>query len=716
MCDLFANVLDFKTVSLKFDNSELLDINDVSIKNGDKLLTISNRSFNSENSVLIFLNEVINIKEQCFIIYKNHQITASYYKLFASSQFNNRYYYDGDLGLYYTQEYSTFTLWSPAAKSVNLLIYENGDTSIYETPQEFKMEEIDSVWTITIPNDLKGKFYNYKVTVYGNTNIVIDPYAKTVGVNGLRGAIIDLKESNPPNWNNDNFVKLSNYTDAIIYEANIRDISSSPTSNIKNKGKFLGLTEENTHSNSGLTTGLSHIKELGITHLQLMPFFDYSYISVDEKNPLNYNWGYDPQNYNVPEGSYSSNAYNPMCRIFELKKLIQKLHENNIGINMDVVFNHMFHKHFINFERIFPFYYFRYDENNKLSNGSGCSNDVASEHKMVQKFILDSVIYWATEYHIDGFRFDLMGLHDVDTMNLIISKLKEINKNAIVYGEGWNLETTLPKENRTIQENSIKTPQIGFFNDTIRDSLKGSIFSSKDNGFVNGKENLEDLIKFCTMGCALDYNNFKAIYKSPSQSINYVSCHDNHTLWDKLQLTNPDDSIKDKKSMVKLALGILLCSQGVPFIHCGAEFCRTKQGISNSFNLPDEINSIDYNRKSQFEDVFYYIKSLINLRKNHPAFRMALKEDINLNLEFIEDTPKNTVAFLLKNNANNDDFKTILVVYNSNIYNVDINIPQGTWNQIVNKYSVDKNIISTITSNKVNIEPISLNIYLKKSN
>ncbi|EDS78223.1 pullulanase, type I [Clostridium botulinum C str. Eklund] len=716
MCDLFANVLSFKTLSLEFDNSEFFNINDVLIKNGHKTLTICNHSFNDKNSVLIFLNEFIDIKEQCYIIYKNHQITASYCKLFTSSQFNNRYYYDGNLGLTYTPKYSTFKLWSPAAKSVNLLIYENGDTTIYETPQEFKMKEIDSVWTIALPNDLKGKFYNYKVTVYENTNIVIDPYAKAVGVNGLRAAIINFEETNPSYWNKDNFVNLLNYTDSIIYEANVRDISSSDTSNIQNKGKFLGLTEENTHSINNMTTGLSHIKELGITHVQFMPIFDYSYISVDEKNPKNYNWGYDPQNYNVPEGSYSTNPYDPICRILEFKKLVQKLHENNIGVNMDVVFNHMFHKHFINFEKIFPFYYFRYDENGKLSNGSGCSNDIASEHKMVQKFIVDSVSYWATEYHIDGFRFDLMGLHDIDTMNVIISKLKKINKNAMVYGEGWNLETTISKENRAIQENSSTTPKIGFFNDTIRDSVKGNIFSSKDKGFVNGKENLEDIIKFCIMGCSSDYKNFKAIYSSPFQSINYVSCHDNHTIWDKLELTNPDDSIEDKKDMLKLSLGIILSSQGVPFIHSGAEFCRTKQGISNSFNLPDEINNIDYNRKYDFKDIFYYVKSLINMRKNHPAFRMASKENIISNLKFISDTPKNTVAFLLKNNANNDIFKTILVVYNSNKYNVEINIPNGTWNQFVDKYSVNENIISTITCDKLTIEPISLNMYFEKSN
>ncbi|CAG7839099.1 Pullulanase [Clostridium haemolyticum] len=713
MYNLFANVLDFKTISITYDNYKLFNINNLYIKNGNNPLKIINTSFNDENSLLIFLDNFIDIKYQCYISYNNLKIKASYSKLFLSSEFNNKYYYDGNLGLSYNLTFSTFTLWSPAATFVSLLIYNNGDTTIKETAKEYSMTETNGTWKITINSNLKNKFYTYKICVYGNISEVIDPYAKAVGINGLRGAIIDFKKTNPFNWNKDSFQICNNYTDAILYEINIRDISANETSGIYNKKKFLGLTEKNTKSNNNMLTGLAHIKELGITHVQLMPIFDFSYISVDEKNPENYNWGYDPQNYNVPEGSYSSNPYNPICRILELKTMIQTFHKNNIGVNMDVVFNHMFHKHFLNFEKIFPGYYFRYDKFNNLSNGSGCSNDIASENKMVQKFILDSVIYWCTEYHLDGFRFDLMGLHDIDTMNIIFKNLKSLNPSSMIYGEGWDLDTTLPKELRATQYNFHQTPNIGFFNDTIRDCIKGSTFSNNEKGFIGGKSNLENLLKFCIMGSSLDIYNHKAIYLSPCQSINYVSCHDNHTLWDKLQISNGNNSIDDKKNMLKLACGIILTSQGIPFLHSGVEFCRTKFGIHNSFNSSDKINSIDYNRKYEFKDVFYYIKSLINLRKNHPAFRMSSKIDIKNHLIFLNNTPKNLVAFILKNNANGDNFKNILVIYNANNFSTELRIPNGKWHQIVDKNTAGENILKTLNSNTINVSPISLTIFFQ---
>ncbi|KGM99886.1 type I pullulanase [Clostridium botulinum] len=713
MYNLSANVLGFKTISIAYDDYELFNINDFRVKNGNKLFKIINSSFNGENSLLLFLDNFIDIKYPCYISYNNLKIKASYSKLFLTSEFNDKYYYDDNLGLSYNLNFSTFTLWSPAATSVSLLIYNNGDTSINETPKEYSMTEINGTWKITISLNLKNKFYTYKICVYDNISEVIDPYAKAVGINGLRGAIIDLKETNPVNWNKDNFQICNNYTDAILYETNIRDISANKTSAIHNKGKFLGLTEENTKSANNMTTGLSHIKELGITHVQLMPIFDFSYISVDEENPHNYNWGYDPQNYNVPEGSYSLNPYDPLCRISELKTMIQTFHQNNIAVNMDVVFNHMFYNHFPNFEKIFPGYYFRYDEFNNLSNGSGCSNDIASENKMVQKFILDSVIYWCTEYHIDGFRFDLMGLHDIDTMNTIFKNLKSLNKNSMIYGEGWDLDTILPKELRATQYNFTQLPNIGFFNDTIRDCIKGSTFSDNETGFISGKSNLETLLKFCITGCSLDIGNHKAIYSSPCQTINYVSCHDNHTLWDKLQLSNDNNSIDDKKNMIKLACGIILTSQGVPFLHSGIEFCRTKFGISNSFNSSDKINSIDYDRKYEFKDVFYYIKALINLRKNHPAFRMFSKDDIKNHLEFLSNTPKNLVAFILKNNANRDSFENLLVIYNANNFSTELTISNGKWYQIVDKNNAGKDILKTINSNIINVSPISLNIFFQ---
>ncbi|MFU0824753.1 type I pullulanase [Clostridium sp.] len=705
-----AQVLGFRKILISFPDPRNFDIRKLSIKNGNNLLTIDNYTAKSADSFLIFLNKDINIKFYCYVYYKASKIKASYNKLFSSCEFNDRFYYSGDLGVLYNKNFSTFNIWSPAAKSISLLLYKNGDIDIPEEPIEKSLNESNGLWSITIKGDLKNYFYTYKVHVYDYINEVVDPYAKAVGINGLRGAIIDLKETNPLNWDKDFSPSLKHYTDAIIYEISIRDMSMNENSGIINKGKFLGLTEDNTFSNKGISTGLSHIKELGVTHVQIMPFFDFSCISTDEKNPEKYNWGYDPQNYNVPEGSYSTNPYDPKCRIIELKKMIQHLHNNNLSVNMDVVYNHMYNNTDNNLEKIFPGYYFRFNEDESFSNGSGCGNDTASEHRMMRKFIVDSVLYWAKEYHIDGFRFDLMGLHDINTMKCVKEALNKLNKSIMIYGEGWELNTTLPENIRATQTNAEKIPEIGFFNNTIRDVIKGNVFLKKDRGFINGKEDLDDIIKGCIAACTISTDNFKPIYVSPNQAINYVSCHDNNTLWDKLQLSNPEYTEDERKHMVKLANGIILTSQGVAFLHSGVEFCRTKQGIEDSVKSSDEINNLDYDRKFEFLDVFNYYKGLIKLRKEHPAFRMYSVEDIKNHLEFIENTPKNTAAFLLKNHANNDIWRNILVIYNGNRISTSIDIPKGTWHQVIDKYTAGTTPFKTISSNRIDVDGISLNV------
>lgn len=711
MCNIIPSVLSFNTISITCDNVEYFRTNNLCIKNKNKFLKVKSTVFTGKNTILIFLDNNIDIKYYCYVKYKDLEFKANYSQLFLTSEFNDKYYYDGSLGLLYTKSYSKFKVWSPAATSVSLLLYKNGDIDIHEVPLEIKMKEQNGLWSVSVDEDLEGKFYTYKIHVYDCINEAVDPYAKAVGINGLRGAIIDFKKTNPHNWKKDTYKKCTHYTDAIIYEANIRDISIDSSSVTLNKGTFLGLTEDNTFFKENISTGLSHIKELGITHLQLMPFFDFSYISIDEKDPKKYNWGYDPQNYNVPEGSYSSNPYDPVCRILELKTMIQTLHKNNIAVNMDVVYNHMFHTTKNNFEKIFPGYYFRVDSSGKFSNGSGCDNDTESRNIMMRKFILDSLIYWTSEYHIDGFRFDLMGIHDIDTMNIIYNKLKKINKYVMLYGEGWDLNTPLSPFLKSCQKNSSMISHIGFFNDSIRDFLKGNIFSTTEKGFINGKDNLENQIKFCITGCSIPTNNFESIYTSPEQSINYVSCHDNHTLWDRLQISNADTSIEDRKNMVKLAGGIILTSQGVPFLHSGMEFCRTKQGISDSFKSPDNINSLNYNRKAEFLDIFNYYKGLIKLRHKHPAFKMHSVKHIKSNLEFIENTPKNTVAFILKNHSNNDIWKEILVIYNANNDSLNIDIPKNTWHQVVDKYCSGTEVLRIIEENNVEIKGISINVF-----
>ncbi|MCY6957025.1 type I pullulanase [Clostridium brassicae] len=701
-------ILGFSKISINLNTQDCFNLNDLKITNGDNLFPIINFNKSNENSFIIFLKGNIDIKYYTYITYKGITVKALYKDLFSTKEFNDKFYYGGNLGLFYYESYSTFKLWSPAASSVSVLIYKNGDTSISEVPKEYPMHENNGVWQVTINDNLKSLFYTYKINVYNTNNEVVDPYAKAVGINGLRGAIINLKETNPIDFDKDLSFKPYHNTDAIIYEISIRDISSHESSGAINRGKFLALTE---NSNC-----LNHIKDLGATHVQIMPCFDFSYTCLDEKKPSkDYNWGYNPQNYNVPEGSYSSNPYDPKCRIIEMKKMIQHLHNNNILVNMDVVYNHLFHKSENIFEKIFPGYYFRFNDYGEFSDGSGCGNDTASEHKMMKKFIIDSLLYWVKEYHIDGFRFDLMGIHDIDTMSSIYDTFKDFEKHIMLYGEGWDLDTLLDKNLKATQSNAKSLPCIGFFNETIRDTIKGNVFSQSDKGFVSGKKNLESILKYCITACCISNKETEKMYVTPEQSINYASCHDNYTLWDKIEFSNKEDSLDDKKNMVKLASGIILTSQGVPFLHSGVEFCRTKNGVENSFKSGDIINSLNYAQKAQFIDVYEYHRGLIKLRKEHPAFRLYSTEDIKKHLEFILNTPDNVVGFIIKNHANNDSWNSILVVYNSNKYDVTLNVPYNTWYKVVDKYRISTDIpLETIIGDKIHIESISMVVMYSK--
>ena len=405
---LSSSVIGFRIIEFLVDDFTQFSFPKFIIKNNNIILKISSYFINN-NIITINLADEIDFKLDCILFYNNLIYSkCSYIKLFSSKEFNKRFYTTENLGLNYKRHCSEFKVWSPAATSVNLLLYKNGDTFFNDVPRKFPMSKSVGVWSTSINEDLKGLFYTYEVNVLGAVNETVDPYAKSVGINGLRGAIINLDETNPPDFENDlSPNNISNFTDAIIYEISIRDFTINPNSGVFNRGKFLGLSEENTRTVQNEPTGIGYIKSLGITHVQIMPMFDFSYKSIDEKNPLQYNWGYDPQNYNVPEGNYSTNPYLPLNRIIELKKMIHEFHKNGICVNMDVVYNHLYHEKENCFEKIFPDYYFRYNDNETLSNGSECGNDTASEKLMMRKFIIDSVLYWATEYHIDGFRFDL---------------------------------------------------------------------------------------------------------------------------------------------------------------------------------------------------------------------------------------------------------------------------------------------------------------------
>lgn len=705
-----AEVLGFKKIAIVVDDFTKFSFPRFIVKNDDKALKIN--SYSIQNYLINFyLEDEVNIKKDSIIFYdESINRKCTYYKLFSSEEFNGRFFTMDELGVIYNKNWSEFRVWSPPAAYVNLLLYANGDPEITEIPRKIPMEENKGLWTVTVNENLKNYFYTYEVMAYDNIKEAVDPYAKAVGINGLRGAVIDLDETNPEGFNVDvSPCNTDNYTDAIIYEINVRDMTMNPNSGAVNRGKFLGLTEENTKTIQNKSTAIDYIKELGITHVQIMPMFDYSANSVDEKNITKYNWGYDPENYNVPEGSYSTNPFIPECRILETKAMIQAFHKKGICVNMDVVFNHLYHHTENCFEKIFPGYYLRRNDQGNFSNGSGCNNDTASENPMMRRFIADSVLYWVKEYHLDGFRFDLMGIHDVDTMNIIRHKLDDINPKIMLYGEGWDLNTALPKEKKAQLSNCFKTPRIGYFNDFIRDTLKGSNFNVKDKGYISGKEDLEEKVKCCVNGSIKDSSHESGIFLSPEQSVNYVSCHDNNVLWDKLILTDDKESEEIRINRVKLALGIILTSQGIPFMQSGVEFIRTKQCIENTYNCPDNVNWIDWDRKDNYIYISDYVKGLIRIRKTHPAFRLTASKDVMAHLEFLDNIPKNSIGFLLKGNANGDIYKNILVLYNPNYYPVQINLPAGNWNLIADKYVVNENIINFFTSS-FNMESQCINI------
>ena len=601
-------------------------------------------------------------------------------------------YKKGDLGLTYTPEKSTMRLWAPAADAVTLRIYAEGLGG--EALQTIPMKRSSAgTWVASVEGDQKGKFYTYQVTEAGKTlDETPGVWNKAVGVNGQRAAIIDLADTNPEGWENDRRIEVKNFTDIIIYEMHHRDFSIAPNSGIENKGKFLALTEKGVRTSDGLAGGIDHLKELGITHVHILPSYDYGSIDESRLEENKYNWGYDPKNYNVPEGGYSTNPYCPEVRIREMKQMVQALHEAGIGVIMDVVYNHTFTNDGSNFSLTAPGYYYRQDEDGDYSNASGCGNETASERPMVRRYITESVKYWANEFHIDGFRFDLMAIHDIETMNHIRKELDKISPSIFVYGEGWMASSTpLPVEKQASKHNGPKFPRVAVFSDDIRDGLRGEWMSNGEGGFATGKveERQKESIKFGVVGATqhpqVNYelvNYSSAPYaNNPTEVINYVSCHDDECLRDKIDMVAADATPQQKKRMDLLAQTIVMTSQGVPFIFCGEELYRTKQHIRNTYNLPDEINRIDWSHKKTYADVFEYYKELIRMRRNHPAFRMATTAEVAENLKFI-DSPAGTVMYTINGAAVGDEWSEVLVIYNGNREGVDMEFPMGDWNLV----------------------------------
>ncbi len=650
-------------------------------------------------------------------------VTLTFNTVFNTKAFEATYGYDGALGAIYTPAKTSFRLWAPTATNVLLNTYANGTDG---NPQKSVALTRDAkgTWIYEAAEDMKGVYYTYSITVLGLTNEAVDPYARAVGVNGKRAMVIDLASTNPTGWDSIKRPAFKNSTDAIIYEAHLRDLSVSPDSGIKNKGKFLGLTEENTQTPNGIKTGLSHLVELGITHLHLLPVFDFRSIDETTLDKNSFNWGYDPQNFNVPEGSYSTDPYKAEVRVKEFKEMVMALHKNDIRVVMDVVYNHTGASADSDFSKIVPNYYYRFNDNGSFSNGSGTGNETASDRIMMRKFIVDSVVYWASEYKVDGFRFDLMALHDIETMNAVRVALDKVDPSILIYGEGWTGGASpLPDVEKALKKNISQISGVAAFSDDIRDAIKGFVFNNLDKGFVNGGLNLEESIKFgiiaSTMNINVDYTKVKysktPYAKTPSSVVSYVEAHDNLTLWDKLKLTNPDATEAQLIAMDRMANAIVLTSQGTSFLHAGSDFLRTKNGNGNSYNSPDAINQLVWERKGTYIDTFKYFQGLIAMRKAHPAFRMMSADLIRKNLRFLTMPQPNMVGYTISNNANGDSWKNIAVLMNANDKAIDVTLEKGGWVVMVNGEKAGNKVLSSISGKTITIQPHTLMVLADSS-
>lgn len=656
--------------------------------------------------------------------------TTLLFGLTAAAQTNSTYdaqfiswptYEGDDLELSVNSTGTHFRLWSPKAEAARVRLYDHGrGGDAYRTLDMTKNAD-NGTWTATVPQQLYGKYYTFQIKHNGRwLDETPGVWAKAVGANGKRAAIIDLNTTNPENWDGDKGPEVKNFSDVVLYEAHMRDLSMDPSSGIANKGKFLQFTEPGTKSPQGEATGIDHLKDLGVTHVHILPSYDYN--SVDETNLQNntYNWGYDPQNYNAPEGSYSTNPSDPATRVREMKEMIKALHDAGIGVVMDVVYNHTAENDGSNFELTAPGYYHRHWNDGKYSDASGCGNETASDLKQMQDYIVNSVKYWAKEYHVDGFRFDLMAIHDTETMNRVAQELKEINPSIFVYGEGWTAgDSPLQPERRALKENVSKMKGIAVFSDDIRDAVKGHYSNEEDPGFATGKPGNEETVKIgivaATAHPQVDYskgNNSKFSYaESPEMIVNYVSCHDDLCLTDKLKKSMPDATEAQRLAAAKLAQTIVLTSQGTPFIFAGEEVFRDKKGVHNSYKSPDSINAIDWNNKTKYKDQYEYYKGLIALRKAHPAFRMTTAKDIAKNLKFDKIDSKKTpnlISYSLLNNANGDEWKEIKVVFNGAPTAQTVKIPKGNWQVVARDGKIDPvNALETIAGGAVEVAPFS---------
>lgn len=602
----------------------------------------------------------------------------------------------------YTPEKTHFTFWSSVAEKMEVRLYNTYDAAEFEVIT--LQEQEGDFWTATVKGDQVGKFYtvcSYQGGEWGQESPGI--FAKAVSVNGQRAAIIDMQATNPEGWENDQRPAMADPTEVVVYETHMRDFTIDATSGIANKGKFIAFTEQGTKTAEGLASGIDHLKELGITHIQILPMYDYGSIDETTLDLNKYNWGYDPVNYNVPEGGYSTNPYDPATRIREAKTMIQALHAAGIRVVMDVVYNHTFSVEGCALGRVVPNYFYRMNDDGTYANGSGCGNETASDKEMMRKFMVESVCYWAREYHIDGFRFDLMGIHDQETMRQIRAALDEIDPTIITYGEGWAaMAPAYPYEQLAMKQWTYTMPRVGAFSDDIRNALIGSPFDHH-RGFASGNTASRDAVRYGLVA----YPEWSG---EPMQHVSYITCHDNYCLRDRIEVAAAEETEATKLRMNKLAQTAVMVSQGMTFFYGGEELFRTKQGIENSYQSPDSINTIPWENKKLYSDLYQYYCEIIKIRRQHKGFRLGTAELVKKHVEFPETNNEGLIIYRIKDLQGIDTASSLIVLLNGTAEAIEAEIPQANYTMLAQDAQANANGMGTIEGGKVQVAPYSATI------
>ncbi|MDK6805956.1 type I pullulanase [Aerococcus sp. UMB7834] len=588
-----------------------------------------------------------------------------------SEEFDQTYAYGGALGAVYHKRFTRFVLWAPLAQQVDLLVFKDLYSELYDSYPMKRQKK--GTYEASIAGDCHNLAYSYRLYFPDGSCVYSqDPYAKAATVNSGRSVVVNPTSAYPEGWEEDQGPEIDP-SEVVIYEANIRDLTAAPSSGVRFPGKYLGLAESGTKTAQGLATGLDYLADLGISHVQLMPFFDFATVDEERESGRNYNWGYDPQNYFLPEGSYASDPFTPVTRLMETRQMIQALHQKGLGVIMDVVFNHVYDEESHPLMLTVPDYYLRFHESGHPANGSGVGSELATERRMMRRYLLDAIRYWVEEYHVDGFRFDLMGLIDVETMQAVRQLADELGPNIIILGEGWNMGHCLADQDKACLENASQLEGISFFNDRFRDALRGNDFEEgQDTGFISNKKHMEFQIVENLKG-SQTLNGVDYHFHSPQQLIQYCAVHDNWTLWDKLAITRSHEVVGFRRRRQLLANTLIALTEGIPFFHSGQEFLRSKLNLRNTYNAPVEINALDWDKRDEETEAVTYLKDLLDYRKKHEVFRLTSFASIYDHLEILRADSQIIIAVYQAAD------RQILVAYNASKYKQLVSLPEGTW-------------------------------------